>query len=72
MNPVDSLKITQRETKLSEMIPYTHLNSPTVFECKSGVMGSTIKVEGVPFVTQTNVYPVCHGLSEKRKPSSVR
>lgn len=36
------------------MIPYTHLNSPTVFECKSGIMGSTMKVEGVPFVTQTN------------------
>ena len=48
------LKSARAEVKLSEIIPFTHLNSPTVFECKSGAPGSTIKVEGIPFITEDN------------------
>lgn len=48
------LKSARAEVKLSELVPFTHLNSPTVFECKSGIPGSTIKVEGIPFITEDN------------------
>lgn len=48
------LKSARDEVKLSEIVPFTHLNSPTVFECKSGAPGATLKVEGIPFVTEDN------------------
>lgn len=48
------LRSARAEVKLSEIVPFTHLNAPTIFECKSGAPGSTIKVEGIPFITEDN------------------
>ncbi|MBA2648290.1 MAG: VirB4 family type IV secretion/conjugal transfer ATPase [Legionella sp.] len=48
------LKQARAEVRLSELVPFTHLNSATVFECESGAPGSTIKVEGIAFITQDN------------------
>ncbi len=52
MNPFNSLRLTKKEMSLSEVFPITHLNSPTVFESADGHIGSTFKIEGVPYATQ--------------------
>ncbi len=44
----------QQERGASAQIPYTHLNSPTVFETEQGHVGSVIKVQGIPFDTARN------------------
>lgn len=46
------LKTARQELHVSSMMPYTHLNSPMVFETKTGELGSVLQVEGLPFVTE--------------------
>tara|TARA_R110002126_G_scaffold247974_3_gene390852 strand:+ start:1838 stop:4330 length:2493 start_codon:yes stop_codon:yes gene_type:complete len=46
------LKTARQELHVSSMMPYTHLNSPMVFETKTGEIGSVLQVEGLPFVTE--------------------
>lgn len=40
------------ETPVSNVYPITHLNTPSVFESKSGFQGATLKILGVPFITE--------------------
>ncbi len=40
---------------LSDVFPITHLNSETIFESADGHIGSTFKIEGVPYATQENI-----------------
>ncbi|MCK1850950.1 hypothetical protein MXD98_16585, partial [Legionella pneumophila] len=35
--------------KVSDLFPVTHLNSPSIFESQSGLVGSVIKVDGAAF-----------------------
>jgi len=49
MNLSKAHKVAKQEAQVSNLCPITHLNSPTVFETKSGLMGSVIRVEGVAF-----------------------
>jgi type IV secretion system protein VirB4 len=53
MSLIESLKKVRSEVGVSRNFPVTHLNSPSVFETKSGFLGSVIEVEGAPFVTET-------------------
>ena len=56
MNPInDALKLQQQEIKGSELFPVTHLANDTVFVTKDGLLGSTLKVQGVPFITEDNI-----------------
>lgn len=52
MSLVNTLKKARDEACLSTLFPITHLNSPTIFESKEGLLGSVIKLQGVPFVTE--------------------
>lgn len=52
MSLVNTLKKARDEASLSTLFPITHLNSPTIFESKEGLLGSVIKLQGVPFVTE--------------------
>lgn len=52
MNPSNILKIARREARISQLCPITHLNSPSIFETRDGLLGSVLKVRGVPFVTE--------------------
>lgn len=52
MNLTKALKRVRDEVKLSEQFPITHLNTPSIFESKDGVLGSVISVAGVPFITE--------------------
>lgn len=54
MSRTDSLKLAQKEAGVSQYIPVSHLNSPTVAETKEGVLFSVLKLEGVPFQTERN------------------
>lgn len=54
MNRFESLIRARRESRVSRLYPITHLNAAHVFETRTGMMGCVIKVEGIPFVTQTN------------------
>lgn len=54
MNRIESIKYVRSEVGISAMLPFTHLNSPTIFECKNGFIGSTLKVCGVPYLTESN------------------
>lgn len=49
MNLSNVLKRVYQETKISDLVPVTHLNIPTIFESQSGFVGSVISVSGVPF-----------------------
>ncbi len=51
MSRFKSLKRVRRESRVSNMYPITHLNAAHVFETKSGLIGSVLRVQGVPFVT---------------------
>jgi type IV secretion system protein VirB4 len=48
------IKKVRDEAKLSVLVPFTHLNAPTVFECQNSNLGATLKVEGIPFITEDN------------------
>ena len=52
MNPFKSLAQARRESRVSTMYPVTHLNSACVFETKAGFMGCTLRVQGIPSVTE--------------------
>ena len=54
MNPTKHLALSRKETGISSIFPVTHLNSPTIFETKEGLIGSTIKLKGVSFVIETS------------------
>ena len=49
MNLSKSLKTARQEAKVSDVFPITHLNSPTIFESHSGLLGSVIRVQGIAF-----------------------
>lgn len=42
-------KLSQQEVPISALCPVTHLNTPSVFETKTGLMGAVLAVEGVSF-----------------------
>ncbi len=47
MSRFKSLKRVRRESRVSNMYPITHLNAAHVFETKSGLIGSVLRVQGV-------------------------
>lgn len=49
MNLSKSLKTVRQEAKVSDVFPITHLNSPSIFESHSGLIGSVIRVQGIAF-----------------------
>ena len=49
MNLSKVLKVIRQETSISSLFPVTHLNSSTIFESQSGLIGSVIRLTGVPF-----------------------
>ena len=49
MNLSKARKVAQQEARVSDLCPITHLNSPSIFETKSGLLGSVIRVQGVAF-----------------------
>jgi len=50
----DPIKILRGEQGVSRHFPITHLNSPTVFESSNSMLGSVMRVQGVPFETENN------------------
>lgn len=42
----------RNELSITKYYPITHLNSPSIFESRNGMMGTVIKLEGVPFDTE--------------------
>lgn len=54
MSRFKSLLRVRCESRASTHYPITHLNAAHVFETRTGMMGCVLKVDGVPFVTQTN------------------
>lgn len=52
MSLVNTLKKARDEASVSTLFPITHLNSASIFESKEGLLGSVIKLQGVPFVTE--------------------
>ena len=53
MNLFKSMTTLKKEAQVSDMFPITHLNSPSVFESKDGLLGSVIRVQGVPFEVES-------------------
>lgn len=49
MNRFKIVKPVTREAKVSDNFPITHLNSPSIFESLSGLIGSVLRVEGISF-----------------------
>lgn len=54
MNLSSIKQVQENELPASKMVPISHLISPSVFVTHDGLLGATIKFDGVPFVTQTN------------------
>lgn len=54
MSRFNSLLRARAESRVSNQYPITHLNAAHVFETRMGMMGCVLKVDGAPFVTQTN------------------
>jgi type IV secretion system protein VirB4 len=56
MSPIKtkSLPLLRKEKGVSQHLPITHLNSPTVFETQQGHVGSVLKIAGIPFDTQSH------------------
>lgn len=54
MSHSNLMKVVRQENSITEHCPITHLNSPTIFETKHGMIGSVIKVTGIPFDTETD------------------
>lgn len=50
--PCKSMMNFQKERGVSMHFPITHLNSPSIFETSSGMLGSVIHIKGVPFDTE--------------------
>ena len=56
MNRFKIVKPVTLEAKVSDNFPITHLNSPSIFESQSGLVGSVLRVEGISFeVTEPDV-----------------
>ena len=56
MNRFKLVKPVIQEAKISDNFPITHLNSPSIFESQSGLIGSVLRVEGISFeVTEPDV-----------------
>jgi type IV secretion system protein VirB4 len=53
MNLFKSMKTLKKEAQVSDVFPVTHLNSPSVFESKDGLLGSVIRVQGVSFEVES-------------------
>lgn len=49
MNLSKVSKLFYRETKISSVFPITHLNSPSIFEAQTGMIGAVIRAEGIAF-----------------------
>ena len=49
-----SIQSFQKERSISFHFPVTHLNSPTVFETQNAMVGSVLRLVGVPFETENN------------------
>ncbi|NNM59313.1 MAG: hypothetical protein HKM04_05810 [Legionellales bacterium] len=54
MRLIKQLKNILGDLRLSDVYPITHLNNRAVFEASNGMIGSTIRLDGVPFDTETN------------------
>ncbi|KTC98688.1 VirB4 family type IV secretion/conjugal transfer ATPase [Legionella erythra] len=52
MSLSNTLKQLRHETPISRVFPVTHFNSPTVFESHHGLLGATLQIAGIPFVTE--------------------
>ena len=52
MGIIDKLRHTRRNAPVSCRFPLDYLSSPTIFGLKDGHLGSVIKIEGVPFITE--------------------
>lgn len=48
------MKRFKREAGLSEVFPVTHLDTPAIFETKTGTLGSVLRVSGIPFELADN------------------
>ncbi|MCW8452969.1 VirB4 family type IV secretion/conjugal transfer ATPase [Fluoribacter dumoffii] len=56
MNRFKLIKPVTEEARISDNFPITHLNSPSIFESQSGLVGSVLRVEGISFeVTEPEV-----------------
>ncbi|HAU0790203.1 TPA: VirB4 family type IV secretion/conjugal transfer ATPase [Legionella pneumophila] len=49
MNRFKIVKPVTLEAKVSDNFPITHLNTPSIFESQSGLVGSVLRVEGISF-----------------------
>ena len=49
MNHAKALQRVKQEARISDVFPITHLNSPTIFESNSSILGSVIHLDGVAF-----------------------
>lgn len=49
MNRSNIVKPVTHEAKVSDNFSITHLNSPSIFESQSGLIGSVLRVEGISF-----------------------
>ena len=54
MNPISYKNKAQQEEGVANYFPITHLCAPHIFETHDGMLGSTIKVRGIPFITSTD------------------
>ncbi|MCL9685736.1 VirB4 family type IV secretion/conjugal transfer ATPase [Legionella maioricensis] len=49
MNRFKIVKPVTLEAKVSDNFPITHLNSSSIFECQSGLIGSVLRINGISF-----------------------
>ncbi len=49
MSLIDTLKQVRREAQISDLFPITHLNSPSIFESSSGLIGGVLRISGIPY-----------------------
>ena len=49
MNRFKIIKPVTQEARVSDNFSITHLNSPSIFESQSGLVGSVLRVEGISF-----------------------
>lgn len=66
MNPIKALKRVRSEVGISVNVPITHLNSPSIFETKTGMLGSVISFAGIPYFTEEakNLNALSHTLHQ--------
>ena len=66
MNPFNALKHSRQEGKLSDFVPITHLNTPSVFETKQGFIGAILQLQGASFIleSETRLNQLSHQLHQ--------